>query len=71
MIEEESLEGPGGTLFIVGKTDVLLTTLDGGEATVPLDDLAVLFRHLVAANVAISGEELTPSLPFRLINGGT
>lgn len=46
MTEREPFTAPGGTLFLVGKLDILLTTLDGGEATVPLSDFVALFDYL-------------------------
>ena len=46
MTEREPFSAPGGTLFLVGKLDILLTTFDGGEATVPLSDFAALFDYL-------------------------
>jgi hypothetical protein len=66
--EVDSLIGPGGTLFLIGKSDVLLTTLDGGEATVPLGDFALLFRHLVAANALPAPEEVPPPARSQLLN---
>ena len=48
MIEREPFTAPAGTLFLLGPADVLLTTLDGQEATIPWSDFAALFRHLLA-----------------------
>lgn len=48
VVEREPFTAPGGTLFLLGPVDVLLTTFDGQEATVPWSDFAALFRHLFA-----------------------
>jgi hypothetical protein len=48
----DSLIAPGGTLFILGEDDVLLTTLEGGEATVPFGDFFALLPLLCAASLA-------------------
>ena len=70
MIEREPFTGPGGTLFLVGRADVLLTTLDGDEATVPLADFAALLQHLVASNAVAPLKEPDPPVPFRLLDRG-
>lgn len=71
MVEREPFTGPGGTLFLVGRTDVLLTTLDGDEATIPLADFAALLRYLVASNAVPPVKEPDPPVSFRLIDRGT
>jgi hypothetical protein len=48
LIDRQPFVAPGGTLFLLGPSDVFLTTLEGREATVTWADLAAFFRHLVA-----------------------
>ena len=67
MIEREPLTAPDGALFLVGPDDVLLTTLDGKEATVSRRDLAVLFERLFAAGEAPPAEEVRPQLRLKLL----
>ena len=68
MIEREPLTAPDGTLFLVGPNDVLLTTLDGKEATVSRRDLAVLFQRLSSAGEQPPAEEApSPRLRFKLL----
>jgi hypothetical protein len=62
LIEREPFTAPGGTLFLLGPVDVLLTTLDGQEATVPWSDFAALFRHLLALEGAALDELEAPQI---------
>lgn len=61
MTYRDPFSAPGGTLFLVGKIDVLLTTLDGGEATVPLSDFVALFEYL--SSQAAPSEQADATMP--------
>jgi len=65
--ERQPFIAPGGTLFLLGRSDVFLTTLDGREATIAWADLAAFFRHLVALET-LALEEGADS-PFQLNSG--
>jgi len=67
LTERQPFVAPGGTLFLLGKSDVFLTTLDGREATLTWADLAAFFRHLVALET-LALEEGADS-PFQLNAG--
>jgi hypothetical protein len=54
---------PGGTLFIFSNdASVLLTTLEGGEARLPLSDLHALFDYLAELD-APPHPKLRPTSP--------
>jgi hypothetical protein len=59
LTERQPFVAPGGTLFLLGKSDVFLTTLDGREATITWADLAAFFHHLVALETLALGEART------------
>jgi len=61
---------PGGTLFLLGKSDILLTTLDGRESTLPLEDLAAFLRHLWTLRPAPPEEGPASRPPFKVFSGG-
>jgi hypothetical protein len=71
LIDRQPLIAPEGTLFLVGPDDVLLTTMDGGEATIPLSDLAALFQLLFSVPTAESEHpaEGIPPLGSKLSQG--
>jgi hypothetical protein len=72
LIEREPFSAPGGTLFLVGKLDVLLTTLDGGEATVPLSDFVALFDYLSSQVAALPSDQAAATTPrLRLMKDPT
>ena len=71
MTERKPFIAPDGTLFLLGDKDILLTTLDGCEATVSLNDLAAFLRHLETWRGEQAPEEDPPTRPsFRVFKGG-
>lgn len=47
LTDRQPFVAPGGTLFLLGPSDVFLTTLEGREATITWADLAAFVRHLI------------------------
>jgi len=64
LTERQPFIAPGGTLFLLGGKDILLTTLDRGEAIVPLEDLACFLRYLDTLRAAEPSED-DPDPPAR------
>jgi hypothetical protein len=70
LIDRQPFVAPGGTLFLLGPSDVFLTTLEGREATIAWADLAAFFRHLVAVEtLALEEGEVQPR--FQLTDSST
>jgi hypothetical protein len=63
LTEREPFIAPGGTLFLLSDKDVLLTTLEGGEAIIPLGDLASFLRYLDSLRAGQPSEEDPPMRP--------
>jgi hypothetical protein len=69
LIDRQPFVAPGGTLFLLGPSDVFLTTLEGREATITWADLAAFFRHLVALEARALEEGADPF--FQLTDSST